>query len=428
MELGNEEQNIHIDLNESDDDYYGEIMQSLDEIEQSFVNPMNFTTSTPERVNRFIKEEIIEQFEVIPPTEPEEFIQISETNKNWSQITHISASMPLDTLDNYEFALNSVLSITQRNLENQSSRKDESQRIDLLLSMIQEQNLLDETLLPVNADKSIAESRRAVIMAQIEGLIQTLLTSLSKGKPMVLKILKVKDFKDCEINNAVLSQKETAISLKSISFTNKNTARTFTILTHLLCEIYKMLAKSMSCTKRELYYRDTDLMINQNAVNKAVEDICILLNVSQWELGILSSSKGLMAGDLQVFLGDEEVLIDCNTKTYAVPQNPSEIKSVKSSASFILVVEKDTVFTKLIQEKIFEKSQSKMILVTAKGYPDINTRVLLKRLETDLRIPIYILVDADPHGIEIMCTYKFGSLQMVHNSQQLAVSSIEWIG
>lgn len=111
-----------------------------------------------------------------------------------------------------------------------------------------------------------------------------------------------------------------------------------------------------------------------------------------------------------------------------MPQNPSDIKSVQSSASFILVVEKDTVFTKLIQEKIFEKSQSKIIMVTAKGYPDINTRVLLKRLETDLRIPMYILCDADPHGIEIMCTYKFGSLQMVHNSQQLAVSSIEWIG
>lgn len=67
-------------------------------------------------------------------------------------------------------------------------------------------------------------------------------------------------------------------------------------------------------------------------------------------------------------------------------------------------------------------------MITGKGYPDINTRVLLKRLEADLKLPIYIVVDADPHGIEIMCTYKFGSLQMIHNSEQLAVKSIEWLG
>ena len=45
-----------------------------------------------------------------------------------------------------------------------------------------------------------------------------------------------------------------------------------------------------------------------------------------------------------------------------------------------------------------------------------------------LKIPIYILVDADPHGIEIMCTYKFGSLAMSHNSENLAVPSMVWLG
>lgn len=45
-----------------------------------------------------------------------------------------------------------------------------------------------------------------------------------------------------------------------------------------------------------------------------------------------------------------------------------------------------------------------------------------------LQIPIYILVDADPHGIEIMCTYKYGSLAMSHNSENLAVPSMVWLG
>lgn len=45
----------------------------------------------------------------------------------------------------------------------------------------------------------------------------------------------------------------------------------------------------------------------------------------------------------------------------------------------------------------------------AKGYPDSNTRLLIRKIWDQLHIPILCLVDADPHGIEIMCTYRFGS-------------------
>lgn len=54
--------------------------------------------------------------------------------------------------------------------------------------------------------------------------------------------------------------------------------------------------------------------------------------------------------------------------------------------------------------------------------------MLLKKIKLMIQIPIYILVDADPHGIEIMCTYKYGSLAMSHNSENLAVPSMIWLG
>lgn len=45
----------------------------------------------------------------------------------------------------------------------------------------------------------------------------------------------------------------------------------------------------------------------------------------------------------------------------------------------------------------------------AKGYPDVSTRVLLARLEAQLKVPVLAVVDADPHGIHIMCVYRFGT-------------------
>lgn len=44
-----------------------------------------------------------------------------------------------------------------------------------------------------------------------------------------------------------------------------------------------------------------------------------------------------------------------------------------------------------------------------KGFPDNGTRLLLKQLWSTFKLPIFLLVDADPHGIEIMAVYKYGS-------------------
>ena len=264
-------------------------------------------------------------------------------------------------------------------------------------------------------------------MGHIENIVQTQIETLIKNKPLIIKYRKVNDWKDCTMENGVLSQKVSAIATRKISFKNKNTQRNFAIVSHLLADIYGMISRNVICTKRELYYRNVQFLKNQASVNRALDSICSLLNVQVWELGILSTSKGLIAGDITITLEENEVINCIGTK--CVPQNPSTIKSVKSEAEYVLVVEKDTVFSRLVNDNFFGRSLKKCILVTAKGYPDINTRVLLKKIVEKLNIPVYIIVDADPYGIEIMCTYKFGSLELVEKSEQLALSTaVEWIG
>lgn len=253
----------------------------------------------------------------------------------------------------------------------------------------------------------------------------TLLESLVQQKPMILKLRKIKSWSDCELNNEVLSQKETCVSTKSISFSNKASERSFTVTIVVMCEVYKMLSKNLTSTKRELYYRDVELFRNQESVNKAIDTLCAMLDVQEFELGVFSSSKGLVAGDLIINIGDER--IDCSTPC-AVPQNPSAITSFESTAEYVLIVEKDTVFQRLVNDKIFDRIDRKIVLITAKGYPDVNTRILLKKISTETVIPIYIIVDADPHGLEIMFTYKYGSMAKVHSAEFLAVPKIEWIG
>ena len=66
--------------------------------------------------------------------------------------------------------------------------------------------------------------------------------------------------------------------------------------------------------------------------------------------------------------------------------------------------------------------------VTGRGYPDANTRSFVNALWHSLNIPILVLVDCDPHGIEILSVYRHGSLSLSYNSSNLVVPQIRWFG
>ncbi|KAL7026491.1 hypothetical protein ACKWTF_005043 [Chironomus riparius] len=436
-----------ISYNDEDGFDSDSINQGLDEIQDSFDN-RNFICSTPEEsenpddktnllktvdlnmaVNAVTSKNVCQEDDDNNTTKS--FLVNKKSKNVWSAITHVSCSIPLIEQESSEpqFDITTIFDFSNQNEfpNEQESLNNDTARFELMLSVLKDcNNSVDKTTSEVQETLKIAKNRKAAIFAQIEMLTQALVTSLVNQNAMIIKLHRIKDWKDCKYESNVLSQKETAIKIKSLSFTNKNTERTFTIFVHLLGEIYKLLGQNITCTKRELYYRDVELTKSQVSVNKAIDEICSLLNVQCWELGVLSTSKGLVAGDLRI-ITDEDELIDYST-TNSVPQKPSGIKSMESNAEYVLVVEKDTVFTRLIEENIMEKIGKKIILITAKGYPDINTRVMLKRIEMELQKPIYIIVDADAYGIDIMCTYKFGSLQMVKFSEQLAVPTMEWIG
>lgn len=49
----------------------------------------------------------------------------------------------------------------------------------------------------------------------------------------------------------------------------------------------------------------------QENVSEALKTICCLLDAAPWELGVLSTSKGLIAGPLEIHLPNNSI-IDCN--------------------------------------------------------------------------------------------------------------------
>ncbi|XP_020579272.1 meiotic recombination protein SPO11-2-like [Phalaenopsis equestris] len=124
-------------------------------------------------------------------------------------------------------------------------------------------------------------------------------------------------------------------------------------------------------------------------------------------------------------------LVDCSelgASGYAISGDLNLLNKLEflSDARYIIVVEKDAIFQRLAEDRLFNLVPC--VLLTAKGYPDIATRFLLYRLnQTFPQMPILGLVDWNPAGLAILSTYKYGSIAMGLESYRYACN-IKWLG
>ncbi|XP_073794316.1 meiotic recombination protein SPO11 isoform X3 [Danio rerio] len=115
-------------------------------------------------------------------------------------------------------------------------------------------------------------------------------------------------------------------------------------------------------------------------LDSIVDDISCMLKVPRRSLHILATSKGFISGDL-CYLEEDGTKVDCNSSSTAVSvsSNVNGIRNIVSSAKFILIVEKDATFQRLLDDD-FCARLSPCIIITGKGVPDVNSRLMASRL------------------------------------------------
>lgn len=123
-------------------------------------------------------------------------------------------------------------------------------------------------------------------------------------------------------------------------------------------------------------------------------------------------------------------VIDCNiySRAMTLPTDFENVERIVTNAEMVLVVEKESVFESLLSQNVFNTFGLRFILITGKGYPDCTTRRIVHRLSVECSLPVYILVDADPFGIEIMLIYRRGSQSMNFTKDTLITPTLRWIG
>ena len=215
--------------------------------------------------------------------------------------------------------------------------------------------------------------------------------------------------------------------MKKRSFLSLKTARETTITARVLSIIHELLEEDIHATKREVFYNDVPLFQKQEETDVALEDIAAMLGVERNSLHVVASAKGAVVGRLRFREGGD--LIDCTkmgTGGKAITPLVDTITDIESDAEFILVVEKDAAFIRLAEDRFYDKYPS--IIITGKGQADIGTRMFLKLLVKELKLPVFALVDSDPYGMHIMLVYAVGAKRTSYESQFLTIPDIKWLG
>jgi len=213
-----------------------------------------------------------------------------------------------------------------------------------------------------------------------------------------------------------------------------NSSRSLAQVLGVLNLVHEAISGGYTTTKRDIYYKDVELFKSQATVDRIVDDIAATFEAERSMMNVRATSKGLLLGNgLEIHLTSNDVICSNVSEGILIPPGEAiERFDITEVPSWILIVEKEAVFQGLCQSQFACDPwlPGHGFVITGKGYPDVATRELLKTFGDNLpdSVPILALVDGDPHGLDILSVYKFGSASMKHEVDKLAANRIESVG
>ncbi len=272
-------------------------------------------------------------------------------------------------------------------------------------------------------------------LSKIERLAFSALKTVEKGNNPALEI------RTRSLSNVAFNEKKRIIELgdktQSREFFNTSMARKF-MQTFLIANGCKTLIhEDKTISIRQMFYMTKhtikgtgeNTFEDQGESDPIIEDLEVGIDALREELHLFANRRGLMVGKLVVNDGGDQIdLTKMGRGGWGIPSicEDDDLKFVRTDAEFILSVEKQAVFHRLNEDRFWEKH--KCILMTTEGQAARGARRLLQRMSTELKLPIYVLVDNDPWGLYIYSVLKQGSINLAYESMRMAVPNIRFLG
>ena len=203
----------------------------------------------------------------------------------------------------------------------------------------------------------------------------------------------------------------------------------------------ELIEEDVTTSIRGLYYKlkhtipgtNENTFDDQAESDPIIEDVEVLINSLREELHLFAQKRGDLVGDITVVDsgGARTCEVDCSNMGmggYGIPSivEPEVIKFKNCKAKFILHVEKAAVWQRFNEDDFWRKHNC--LLTHGSGQPTRGVRRLLYRLNNELKLPVYCLLDNDPWGYYIYSVIKQGSINLAYESKRMAVPEARFLG
>ena len=174
------------------------------------------------------------------------------------------------------------------------------------------------------------------------------------------------------------------------NFMNVKESRKSAITLRVMQLLHAVLNKRIHITKRDLFYTDVKLFVDQAESDGVLDDVATMIGCTRSNLHVVASDKGLVVGRIQ-FEEDGDP-IDCTRMGVggkAIPPYIDKITNIRSDAEFVLLVEKEAAYMRMAEDRFYHKYPC--IVITAKGQPDVATRYVFSKLKSVVIFFLYLV-------------------------------------
>lgn len=214
---------------------------------------------------------------------------------------------------------------------------------------------------------------------------------------------------------------------------NMSQLRSFTQLAWLAFFVNRLVNEGKTSTLRDIYYSSQAFAIDfedQPESDNIIVDLEAILARAREDFHVFPEERSSVFGNLTIeytvpgYEGKRMNLSD-HPDGYLIGPSLSSAELVDTDAELVIAIEKGGLFTRFVEEKVHKKF--KAIIVDTAGQAPRSTRYLLKRLNTELGLPVVILADGDVYGEHIAMVIKSGSANAAH-LRELTVPDAKWLG
>ncbi len=209
--------------------------------------------------------------------------------------------------------------------------------------------------------------------------------------------------------------------------------RPFTQMVWTAYFAHELLKQRKTSTLRDVYYsaQAYDVFFqDQSESDNIITDLETAVESSREAFNIFPEERSAVFGDLTIQYtvpGYENRRTNLSSHPDGMMIGPAltDARFVETSANKVIVIEKGAMFTRFVEERVYERFNS--ILIYTAGQAPRSTRYFIRRLNSELGLPVYIFSDADPWGMHIAMVIISGSANAAH-LRELNTPDAKWAG